>query len=43
MTQNLGNVNNVVNKLTSQVITYEYILSELKKNLQDRNIRKVYR
>ena len=43
MIKSYEHTDGIVTKLTTKVIEYEYVLLELKKNLQDKNIRKVYR
>jgi len=43
LVQRTSDMDNMMSKLTTKVIEYEYILLELKKNLQDRNIRSIYR
>ena len=41
--KNFETVDGIIDKLTTKVIEYEWILMELKKNLNERNIRRVYR
>ena len=41
--KSFDHVDGIVDKLTTKVIEYEWILMELKKNLAERNIRRVYR
>ena len=43
MIRSYDSFHNVFDKLTSKVIEYEWVLSDLRRNLQDKNIRRVYR